>query len=1008
MKGRNRGFTEYQRTLFNKYDVDEGYLQTRKQRRACLELLEKVDKNQVSDEKKLIGKIAAAFEGTSLYRKIASCVTIAALLVTLQGTPVMAGAVSLRQNAVVTAMMTDEITDNSVVMDDDSFITGYAQTPQKTKSSAVQPAKGSDNVSSSGILLASSVLLDDDSDAIALQSFSGPGIQSESDQVTVTFENHDKIEKIYQYYYYGYYNTMIKYDIDGYGLIVNGLFGGVDWTTTAGDPSDTVVQSVYDNFTHYIGFYDYDFFDIESISITNNSDLGLTFSFSGYKHEQMSFVSLESHEIESGAEKTIIFSSEAADSINILLIHSYGDYGNYASRISIDDITLSNITPLTPVVIDNTKYGTEDTVMNFTVSDFVYNSSIGEPLSGIQIVLPPDPSHGVLRMDNTILAADDNVDAADLDKITFTPAPGFVGNTSFTYKGYDGSGYSKKPATMILSIASPNTPPVAIDNNTWSTYQNQPVQNGNLTGDVTDADEGDTFTYELVTGAAHGNVVVNPNGTFIYTPDTNFHGTDSFTWRVSDGTAWSNTATVTITVREAVNDDTDYDEDEEDDDTPAPTPKPTPVPVPKGIVMVDGIEYELGTEIVTNEEGIKTAEFSVDNEMLEEIINQAIAAGQATDPGTTSTVEFYVKTTDANHVTVSLNAALIQKLNDNGFALFVNTNGADYLVPADAIRIAEIVKAMGFDLEHLKDITIEISIETPDDEALREITANAEANGYEIVFPPVRFTVTAKAKAADGSEKTVIISEFSRYVERIMPIPEGVDPAEITTGVVYNGDGTFSHVPTEVFEKDGVYYARIRSMSNSTYLVIYNSVTVPSVKNHWSGEIVNDLASRLVIAKPESFLPDREITRGEFAEYIAKAIGIYRTRSEKTIPFSDVDTEDELADAIVSAAEYGIIKGFTDGTFRPDLKISREEAMAMYARAMDIIDLEDTGIDKLESYSDADQIAEWAYEYVKKVTGAGIFVGRTMDTIDPKGTFTCAEAATAISNLLKAAGLINP
>jgi hypothetical protein len=197
-------------------------------------------------------------------------------------------------------------------------------------------------------------------------------------------------------------------------------------------------------------------------------------------------------------------------------------------------------------------------------------------------------------------------------------------------------------------------------------------------------------------------------------------------------------------------------------------------------------------------------------------------------------------------------------------------------------------------------------------------------------------------------------------------------------------------------------------MSNSTYLVIYNSVTVPSVKNHWSGEIVNDLASRLVIAKPESFLPDREITRGEFAEYIAKAIGIYRTRSEKTIPFSDVDTEDELADAIVSAAEYGIIKGFTDGTFRPDLKISREEAMAMYTRAMDIIDLEDTGIDKLESYSDADQIAEWAYEYVKKVTGAGIFVGRTMDTIDPKGTFTCAEAATAISNLLKAAGLINP
>jgi len=1015
MTGRNRGFTEYQRSLFNKYEVDESYLQTRKQRRACLELLVKVDKNQVTDEKKLIGKIAVAFEGTRLYKKIASCVTIAALLVTLQGTPVMAGATTLYQNAAVTARVLDEKTENSVVMDEDSFLSGYTQKPQKAEDVTHQPDITGDKGSISILPLQQeySVLLDDDSDTITAFGLADAENQDGSQSVTVTFENLEKIQNIS-----GNYIPFVKYDIGGYELVVNGFNNGVECISSANQPPDTAVQSIGYNYFHLIGLHNNYFFDIDSISITNNSFYSTTFSLLGSSSEYWGygpFVDLGEHEIEMGAEITIDFSSmNEADNINCLNILSYDGYGYILpNKISIDDITISNITPTTPVVSDNTKYGTGDTVINFTVSDFVYSDITGDPLSGIQIVLPPDPSHGVLRMDNTELVTESEIAAADLDKITFTPAHNFFGNASFTYKGYDGTGYSKKSATMTLSIASANTPPVAADNNTWTTDQNRTIRNGDLTGDVTDTDEEDTLTYELVNNVAHGSVTVNADGSFIYTPNTDFYGIDRFTWRASDGIAWSNIATITITVYEVVKDD--YNED--DDDTPYPTPKPTPVPTPTptptptgGTVVVNGMEHVLGTEIVNTEEGVKTAELFVDSEMLEEIINRAIASGQSADPDTPTgnTVELSVKATDADRITASLDAAMIQKLNDNAFALFVNTNDADYLIPADGIRIDEVVKALGVDGENLGDITIEISIEKADDEVLQEITGQADAHGYEIVFPPVRFTVVAKTKTADGREKEVNISEFNRYVERIMPIPEGVDPAEITTGVVYNSGGTFSHVPTEVFEKDGVYYARIRSMTNSSYLVISNPVTVISVENHWSKEIVNNLASRLVIAKPESFMPDGEITRGEFAEYIARAIGIFRTQSEKKIQFSDVDTEDKLADAIALAANYGIINGFTDGTFRPDLKISREEAMAMYARTMDIIGLEETDSYKIESYRDVDQIAQWAYAYVKKVIGAGIFVGRTEDTIDPKGTFTYAEAAAAISNLLKAAGLINP
>src|SRR5205823_6463382 len=46
----------------------------------------------------------------------------------------------------------------------------------------------------------------------------------------------------------------------------------------------------------------------------------------------------------------------------------------------------------------------------------------------------------------------------------------------------------------------------------------------------------------------HGDLTLSPTGAFLYTPQANFYGLDSFTYRVSDGSLLSNPATVTITV----------------------------------------------------------------------------------------------------------------------------------------------------------------------------------------------------------------------------------------------------------------------------------------------------------------------------------------------------------------------------------------------------------------------------------------------------------------------------
>src|SRR6185437_14296273 len=65
--------------------------------------------------------------------------------------------------------------------------------------------------------------------------------------------------------------------------------------------------------------------------------------------------------------------------------------------------------------------------------------------------------------------------------------------------------------------------------------------------------DGDPLTAVLASGPAHGALTLNADGSFTYTPDANFNGTDSFSYKANDGTVDSNTTTVTINVA-AVND----------------------------------------------------------------------------------------------------------------------------------------------------------------------------------------------------------------------------------------------------------------------------------------------------------------------------------------------------------------------------------------------------------------------------------------------------------------------
>ncbi len=187
-----------------------------------------------------------------------------------------------------------------------------------------------------------------------------------------------------------------------------------------------------------------------------------------------------------------------------------------------------------PTAVNDTFSTNEDTPLNASVATNDPADPDGDTRTWIKVT---DPAHGGVTF---------NPDGT----FTYTPTANYNGSDSFTYKVNDGTADSNT-ATVSITVSPVNDAPIAV-NDTFSTNEDTPLNASVATNDPADPD-GDTRTWIKVTDPAHGGVTFNADGTFTYTPTANYNGPDSFTYKVNDGTADSNVATVSITVN-AVND----------------------------------------------------------------------------------------------------------------------------------------------------------------------------------------------------------------------------------------------------------------------------------------------------------------------------------------------------------------------------------------------------------------------------------------------------------------------
>ncbi len=187
-----------------------------------------------------------------------------------------------------------------------------------------------------------------------------------------------------------------------------------------------------------------------------------------------------------------------------------------------------------PVVRNDTAVTSEETTVKIRVLD--NDLDIDGSLNKASLAVVTAPAHGTTSADFTT------------GEISYTPEFEFGGTDSFEYVVADNQGLTSAPARVLVSVASQNDPPVALDD-AVTTNEDNPTTIAVLANDSDSEGLLDVTSVAVVVAPSHGAVTVNASGSISFVPAINYFGADVFQYVVSDQQgASSAAAAVHITI----------------------------------------------------------------------------------------------------------------------------------------------------------------------------------------------------------------------------------------------------------------------------------------------------------------------------------------------------------------------------------------------------------------------------------------------------------------------------
>ncbi|MEC0264520.1 S-layer homology domain-containing protein [Paenibacillus anseongense] len=282
-------------------------------------------------------------------------------------------------------------------------------------------------------------------------------------------------------------------------------------------------------------------------------------------------------------------------------------------------------------------------------------------------------------------------------------------------------------------------------------------------------------------------------------------------------------------------------------------------------------------------------------------------------------------------------------------------------------------------------------------------TGQATINAEGLLVATQAGTVTVHATAIDGSGivGTKVITIYTAHDEHSSTPPSSSPSSPASPPKTSTDKPDPDLTPAlDVFKSDVV--KGVDVLKNIEFL-IKEAKKVPAIKplsdtkGHWAEMTINTFVKLQVIKgyNDGTFMPDGKITRAEFASILSRVFHIEGGK-KNSVALKDIGNSWAKSE-IEKLAGAGIIGGYEDGTFKPDNTITREEMVILLSRIVNLNNVpKDNSKGIFEDVKDS-----YAANEIKAGAQAGIISGKAAGKFDAKSTSTRAEALQIILNVLK-------
>jgi len=269
--------------------------------------------------------------------------------------------------------------------------------------------------------------------------------------------------------------------------------------------------------------------------------------------------------------------------------------------------------------------------------------------------------------------------------------------------------------------------------------------------------------------------------------------------------------------------------------------------------------------------------------------------------------------------------------------------------------------------------------------------AQAAKDDTPVVLPVPALPVTDNADEASVIE---IDTNSSKPVQVEIPLKDG-DAG--TVAVVIDEDGNRKVIRDSVADEDSII---VTVSDGDTVMVINNGKTFSDVPaSHWAYNAVSFVSGRELFSGvgDGKFAPGLATNRAMIAQVLHSLK--YKPEPATENPFVDVADNAWYEKAVTWAAENGVVAGYGNGIFGPDINITREQLVVMlwsYAGRSKASDDRYAG-----TFKDGEDISFWAVDGMNWALENKLISGKGNGILDPIGLATRAEVAQIMKNFIE-------